>query len=55
MVTVENTYNTALGDPDAAVNLPVYAENVKGDAGWPTEFTSKFSQTIVEASINVEF
>ena len=55
MVTVENTYNTALGDPDAAVNLPVYAENEKGDAGWPTEYTSKFSQTIVEASINVEF
>ena len=55
MVTVENTYNTAIGDPDAAVNLPVYAENVKGDAGWPAEFTSKFSQTIVEASINVEF
>jgi len=55
MVTVENTYNTGLGNADAAVNLPLYAENVKGDAGWPTEFTSKFSQTIVEASINVEF
>ena len=55
MVTVENTYNTALGTADAAVNLPVYAENEKGEAGWPAEFTSKFSQTIVEASINVEF
>ena len=55
MVTVENTYNTDIGSPDDAVNLPVYAENVKTDAGWPKEFTSKFSQTIVEASINVEF
>jgi hypothetical protein len=55
MVTVENTYNTALGTADGAVNLPVYAENEKGEAGWPAEFTSKFSQTIVEASINVEF
>jgi hypothetical protein len=55
MVTVENTYNTDMGSPDDAVNLPVYAENVKTDAGWPKEFTSKFSQTIVEASINVEF
>ena len=55
MVTVENTYNTGMGVPDDAVNLPVYAENVKTDAGWPKEFTSEFSQTIVEASINVEF
>ena len=56
MVTVENTYNTGLGDPNTAVNLPLYAENVKGEDGsWPAEFTSKFSQTIVEASINVEF
>ena len=55
MVTVENTYNTGLGTADGAVNLPVYAENVKVDGAWPAEFTSKFSQTIVEASINVEF
>ena len=56
MVTVENTYNTGLGDPNTAVNLPLYAENVKGEDGsWPAEYTSKFSQTIVEASINVEF
>ena len=55
MVTVENTYNTGIGSPDDATNLPVYAGNVKTDAGWPSEFTSKFSQTIVEASINVEF
>ena len=55
MVTVENTYNTGLGAADDAVNLPVYAENVKVDGAWPAEFTSKFSQTIVEASINVEF
>ena len=55
MVTVENTYNTGIGTADDAVNLPVYAENVKVDGAWPAEFTSKFSQTIVEASINVEF
>jgi hypothetical protein len=55
MITVENTYNTGLGTADDAVNLPLYASDVKGEAGWPAEFTSKFSQTIVEASINVEF
>ena len=55
MVTVENTYNTGLGTADAAVNLPLYAGNVKVGDAWPAEFTSKFSQTIVEASINVEF
>ena len=55
MVTVENTYNTGLGTADAAVNLPLYAGNVKVDGAWPAEYTSKFSQTIVEASINVEF
>ncbi len=51
MVSVENTYNTAVstalgGD---AVNLPVYADDTQA------EFTSEFTQTIVEASINVEF
>lgn len=51
MVSVENTYNTGMSsamgvDP---VNVPVYA-----DASLP-EFTSEFTQTIVEASINVEF
>ncbi|SHK76849.1 hypothetical protein [Fibrobacter sp. UWEL] len=51
MVSVENTYNTAVstalgGD---AVNLPVYADETLA------EFTSEFTQTIVEASINVEF
>ena len=55
MVTVENTYNTSLGSADDAVNLPLYAGNVKADGAWPSEFTSKFSQTVVEASINVEF
>jgi len=56
MVNVENTYNTGLGTADGAVNLPVYAENAKGEGdAWPAEFTSEFSQTIVEASINVEF
>lgn len=61
MVTVENTYNTGLGTADAAVNLPEYAgvtwDPTTGAYGRDlgTEFTSKFSQTIVEASINVEF
>lgn len=55
MVSVENTYNTAFGDADDAVNLPAYASNEKVSGAWGAEFTSKFSQTIVEASINVEF
>ena len=61
MVNVENTYNTTqltnteLNTADVSVDMPVYAGNVKTDAGWPAEFTHKFSQTIVEASINVEF
>ena len=53
MVTVENTYNLQVGDAGTAVNLPAYAQNYDGT--WPEKFTSKFSQTIVEASINVEF
>jgi hypothetical protein len=57
MVTVENTYNTdpALYAADGAVNLPAHAEDVKVGGVWPTEFTNKFTQLIVEASINVEF
>lgn len=55
MISVENTYNTAIGDADKSVNLPAYASNEKVGGAWGAEFTSKFSQTIVEASINVEF
>ena len=57
MVTVENTYNTdpTLYAADGAVNLPAHAEDVKVGGVWPTEFTNKFTQLIVEASINVEF
>ncbi len=50
MISVENTYSNALGNAADAVNLPVYA-----DAAALPEFTSEFSQTIIEASINVEF
>ncbi|PWJ69000.1 MULTISPECIES: hypothetical protein [unclassified Fibrobacter] len=51
MVSVENTYNTTISSMlgGNAVNLPVYA-----DASL-AEFTSEFTQTVVEASINVEF
>lgn len=49
MVSVENTYNLALGTANDAVNLPAYADKTL------PEFTHEFSQTIVEASINVEF
>ena len=54
-VTSSNTYNTGLGNAGAAVNLPAYAADAKVDDAWPGEFTSKFSQNIIEASINVEF
>lgn len=49
MISVENTYSNALGTAATAVNLPDYADKTL------PEFTSEFSQTIVEASINVEF
>ena len=61
MISVNNTYNTSLGNADEAVNLPDYAgdtydkETKKHSYVWENEFTSKFSQFIVEASINVEF
>lgn len=55
MVNVENTYNTAMGTADNAVNLPTYAKNEKAEGAWPAQYTSKFSQTLLEASINVEF
>ncbi len=54
MVSVENTYNLT-ADADKAVNLPIYAVDEKVDGAWPQTYTSQFSQTIVEASINVEF
>ena len=60
-VMVSNTYNTAIGSPNDAVNLPAYAGQVHDNDKktysriWGSEITNKFSQAIVEASINVEF
>lgn len=54
MVSVENTYNLT-ADADKAINLPIYAVDEKVGNDWPQTYTSQFSQTIVEASINVEF
>ena len=58
MVTVENTYNTAAGAVGA--NMPNYADIAILDAdgnqtGSVPEFKHQFSQTIVEALLNVEF
>lgn len=58
MVTVENTYNTAAGVVGA--NMPNYADIAILDAdgnqtGSVPEFKHQFSQTIVEALLNVEF
>lgn len=53
MVSVENTYNMEAANVGESVNLPAYAKNFDGT--WPAQFTSEFTQTIVEASINVEF
>lgn len=51
MVSVENTYNVAARS-GGEVNLPIYFDpNV--DTG--AEYTDKFTQTIVQASLNVEF
>ncbi len=56
MVSVENEYNTtavvASGSADGAYNLPSYYDVSTDVAG---KFKHEFSQTIVEASINVEF
>ncbi len=55
MVNVENEYNTAslvAAGSGGAVNLPDYYTVASDPAG---SFKSKFSQTIMEASINVEF
>ena len=58
IITVENTYNTSTGAIGA--NLPDYAEVKTYDAdgnetGFVPEFKHKFSQTIVEALLNVDF
>ena len=55
MVNVENEYNTSslvAAGSGGAVNLPDYYDVANDPAG---NFKSKFSQTIMEASINVEF
>ena len=55
MVNVENEYNTSslvAAGSGGAVNLPNYYDVANDPAG---NFKSKFSQTIMEASINVEF
>lgn len=56
IVSVENEYNTAAvvasGSADGAYNLPSYYDVSTDVAG---KFKHEFSQTIVEASINVEF
>ncbi len=58
IITVENTYNTSTGAIGA--NLPDYAEVKTYDAdgnetGFVPEFKHKFSQTVVEALLNVDF
>ena len=54
--TVENDYNTAglvgAGSANGAMNLPTYYDVTKDESGL---YKHKFSQTLMEASINVEF
>ena len=55
MINVENEYNTAslvAAGSGGAINLPDYYNVANDPAG---SFKSKFSQTLMEASINVEF
>ena len=56
MINVANDYNTMLvtaaGSTEGVVNLPDYYDVKKDESG---TFKSEFSQTILEASINVEF
>ncbi len=55
MINVENEYNTAslvAAGSGGAINLPDYCNVANDPAG---SFKSKFSQTLMEASINVEF
>ena len=58
IITVENTYNTSAGA--AGANMPDYADIKTYDAegnetGVVPEFKHKFSQTVVEALLNVDF
>lgn len=58
IITVENTYNTSAGA--AGANMPDYADIKTSDAegnetGVVPEFKHKFSQTVVEALLNVDF
>ena len=54
--SVENDYNTATlvgaGSSSGAVNLPDYYDVTKDESG---QYKHKFTQTMMEASINVEF
>ena len=56
MINVENDYNTMLlttaGSTEGVVNLPEYYDVTKDETG---SYKSKFSQTVLEASLNVEF
>ena len=56
MITVSNEYNTAsivaAASSDGAYNLPSYYDVSTDVAG---KFKHEFSQSIIEASINVEF
>ena len=56
MINVENDYNTSLvvdaGSAKGAVNLPTYYDVSKDET---KTYKHKFSQTILEASLNVEF
>ena len=56
MISVANEYNTsalvAAASSDGAYNMPVYYDVTKDASG---KFKHEFTQTIIEASINVEF
>lgn len=56
MISVENEYNTvglvAAGSAEGAYNLPDYYDVTTDQAG---KYTHEFTQSIIEASINVEF
>ena len=58
IINVENTYNTSSGTLGA--NMPNYVDISTFDAegnvtGTVAEFKHQFSQTVVEALLNVEF
>ena len=56
MISVENEYNTAglvaAGSAEGAYNLPDYYDVTTDQTG---KYTHEFTQSIIEASINVEF